>query len=166
MSSAVTSGLITGAIALLGGFAIGWATTVWRGNVEHGHWLRQQRYDSYSALLTAYEGYTDTVSQLTGPSRSETLPSLELLGQLNEVDYRVTQRRARLRLLGPPEVYVAARALDEAVTDLTGELRAQLKAGPPGTGKETDDLVEQVAVSHLTFVREAAKALGVPVDSG
>lgn len=129
MSSAVTSGLITGAIALLGGFAIGWATTVWRGNVEHSHWLRQQRYDSYSALLTVYEEYTTTVSPLTGPSRSETLPSSDLLSQLNDVEYKVTQRRARLRLLGPPEVYAAAYALDEAVAELTGELRKHLKSG-------------------------------------
>jgi len=152
--------LVTALIGV-GGVALGSLLTHgMRSWMDHRHWLRGQRADAYSALLSAYEDYTNAVSGFTERrlSRREWRRlSSQRLGEVYSSLYRLVQVRARIPLFGSKAAREAAWRLQGAAANLT-------KAIKKGRRSDLDPLVEAVAEAHAQFVIVAGETLKAKAD--
>lgn len=84
-----------------------------QGAVEHGHWLRQQRLNTYEGFLEAW----DECLRLTQAPGNAHEPDYAVLDGLREAAGRMGERARRIALLGPEEVTRAADELAEAMQE-------------------------------------------------
>ncbi|MFJ8846671.1 hypothetical protein ACIRFF_27665 [Streptomyces cyaneofuscatus] len=82
-----------------------------QGAVEHGHWLRQQRFDAYESFLAAW----DECLRITQESAEHHDPNRADLAPLGNAAERMAERSRRIALLGPEEVTRAAETLTETM---------------------------------------------------
>ncbi|MDN3053230.1 hypothetical protein PH213_01425 [Streptomyces sp. SRF1] len=84
-----------------------------QGAIEHGHWLRQQRFSTYESLLEAW----DECLRLTQASAADDGPDSTGLEDLRLAADRMAGRARRIAILGPPEVTHAAESLAETMQE-------------------------------------------------
>jgi methyl-accepting chemotaxis protein len=84
-----------------------------QGAVEHGHWLRQQRLNTYESFLEAW----DECLRITQASAEAHDPDSTGLEDLREAAGRMAERARRIALLGPEEVTRAAEELTETMQE-------------------------------------------------
>ncbi|MFI1097325.1 hypothetical protein [Streptomyces sp. NPDC020917] len=82
-----------------------------QGAVEHGHWLRQQRFDTYESFLAAW----DECLRVTQESAENHDPDPTDLVPLRNAADRMAERSRRIALLGPAEVTREAHKLTETM---------------------------------------------------
>ncbi|MBD3007903.1 MULTISPECIES: hypothetical protein [unclassified Streptomyces] len=81
--------------------------------VEHGHWLRQQRLNTYESFLEAW----DECLRITQASAAVHDPDSTGLEDLREAAGRMAERARRIALLGPEEVTRTAEELTETMQE-------------------------------------------------
>ncbi|WP_406474295.1 hypothetical protein [Streptomyces platensis] len=84
-----------------------------QGAVEHGHWLRQQRFNTYESFLEAW----DECLRLTQASAEADAPDSTGLEDLRLAADRMAERARRIAILGPSEVTHAAESLAESMQE-------------------------------------------------
>jgi hypothetical protein len=84
-----------------------------QGAVEHGHWLRQQRFNTYESFLEAW----DECLRITQISTQADEPDSTGLENLRLAADRMAERARRIAILGPPEVTHAAESLTETMQE-------------------------------------------------
>lgn len=78
-----------------------------QGAIEHGHWLREQRFSTYESFLEAW----DECLRITQASAADDAPDSTGLEDLRLAADRMAGRARRIAILGPPEVTDAAESL-------------------------------------------------------
>ncbi|MFE2441578.1 hypothetical protein ACFXDF_05795 [Streptomyces sp. NPDC059426] len=84
-----------------------------QGAIEHGHWLRQQRFSTYESFLEAW----DECLRITQASLADDAPDPTGLEDLRLAADRLAGRARRIAILGPPEVTHAAESLTETMQE-------------------------------------------------
>lgn len=84
-----------------------------QGAVEHGHWLTQQRFNTYESFLEAW----DECLRITQASAAADAPGSTGLEDLRLAADRMAERARRIAVLGPPEVTHAAESLAETMQE-------------------------------------------------
>ncbi|UOB12025.1 hypothetical protein MQE23_24495 [Streptomyces sp. HP-A2021] len=84
-----------------------------QGAIEHGHWLRQQRFTTYESFLEAW----DECLRITQASAADEAQDSTGLEDLRLAADRMAERARRIAILGPPEVTHAAESLAETMQD-------------------------------------------------
>ncbi|MFH8902542.1 hypothetical protein ACH4HG_40125 [Streptomyces coeruleorubidus] len=84
-----------------------------QGAVEHGHWLRQQRFSTYESFLEAW----DECLRITQASAADDAQDSTGLEDLRLAADRMAERARRIAILGPPEVTRAAESLAETMQE-------------------------------------------------
>ncbi|GAA5610442.1 hypothetical protein Spla01_01580 [Streptomyces platensis] len=84
-----------------------------QGTVEHGHWLRQQRFNTYESFLEAWDECLRITQAYADADNSDStgLENLRLAAD------RMAERARRIAILGPPEVTYAAESLTETMQE-------------------------------------------------
>jgi hypothetical protein len=173
------AGAVVGAIAAVRGARIGAEKAAEtarqqvqdQASIEHEHWLRQQRIEAYSDLLTAYDD-SALVAARTAKKVRDMEPGdpkpVDDFDELTAKTLRLRQVRQRVKLVGPEPIHARAVELEDAARDYYIDLDCAAEA------RESDDpdaasAFQQVytgmrtmAHAHDLFVR----AIGALIEGG
>lgn len=179
------AGLIAGVAAFVGAVMSGWYTgrsarvgaeraaaavleqVTKQATAEHGHWLREQRQDAYTAFLAAFDRAADALGPVfeAWALRYEGMdaPAIrELSRPVDEADLAMQRAITRLSIVGPDAVERAAGDLRLAVM--------HVRATYWNTRPEEEDSVTQERARwtvrqqdlHRRFVAEVRAVLQSP----
>ncbi|MFI8072172.1 hypothetical protein ACIF85_25780 [Streptomyces sp. NPDC086033] len=82
-----------------------------QADVDHAHWLRQQRLQAYESFLAAWDECLRILNSVGLPGDSESSG----INPLEEAADRMTERARRIDILGPAEVAGAAEELADSI---------------------------------------------------
>lgn len=144
--------IIGSALTLLGGLVV----HIVRRKDEHAAWLRERRLEAYAQILQASHAVLREVIEEMGWRRlnaTETANAAQDAGYDALMDLR--HATTRIKLLGPPTVYNAAREIEPVALEL---LRAGTQPIP-----ELEDVPQAVVKAfgnaETEFVERAAAAI-------
>lgn len=139
--AALAAGGMAAFAALVGSFVgarVGRRNVRDQAQVDHGHWLRDQRQEAYVKLFDAWDGairafeavlegseeriarYRWETDNLGGNTHFDTA----LFAEVEQISAPVTVALERVRLLGPDRVERAAVNLEDALLGVAGAVRA------------------------------------------
>lgn len=141
-----------------------------QASVDHYHWLRQQRLEAYTALLTAYDAYSSSVyragRKVVSLSPGAGIPEEEM-EEVSRARLAIRRERQRVKLVGPPLIHSQAVALEDAVRshhDSLKDLAEAVSSESPQADNLRDAETEKMhtaAVAHDSFVRAVGSLLEV-----
>lgn len=117
-----------------------------QGVVEHGHWLRQQRLNTYETFLEAW----DECLRITQTSPEVHDPDSTGLEDLKEAAGRMAERARRIALLGPEEVTRAAEELTETMQEDVAVSTRFIEVAQAAIAAVDSRLVPSEAVAEAT----------------
>ncbi|MFF0009989.1 hypothetical protein [Streptomyces sp. NPDC005374] len=169
------AGTIVGARAAKKGALISAEVTLQQvrdqANVDHAHWLRQQRLQAYEGFLAAWDECLRIVDSVGLPGNSDP-PGIN---PLKEATGRMAERARRIDILGPAEVARAAEELAISIrrdVDLATKLMEVAEAQQPAAERITNatapamasavEAMEQAVRQMQELAAEAIEDVRVP----
>ncbi len=140
-----------------------------QASADHNHWLRQQRLEAYTTLLSAYDAHVAVafrIRQRLTPSPARTPLSGEELQELLTTARAIRRERQRVKLVGPGLVHSRAVELEDAMwshRDVLMALTDAVNSSSPESQRlyaEERDEQGAMASTHDAFVRAVGTLFG------
>ncbi|MFK0291856.1 hypothetical protein ACIQU6_15465 [Streptomyces sp. NPDC090442] len=146
-----------------------------QAEIEHRHWVRQERQKAYREVLDAYAGVTPMIwvihESLASQDESDWPERLDLTEEFDVLNSGCS----RLVLLGPAPVAEAGNALSLVLHEVERSFMRLVTNGPgePLSGGDRDravasmrTAVKELRAAYIAFMRESQRVLidGVVVD--
>jgi hypothetical protein len=117
-----------------------------QADVDHAHWLRQQRLQAYESFLSAWDECLRILKSVGLPGDSESSG----LHPLKEAADRMTERARRIDILGSAEVAGAAEELADSIrrdVEIATKLLKLTEAYVPTNDRITSDTVPSMSAA-------------------
>lgn len=128
-----------------------------QGQIEHQHWVRQNRFDAYQKFIAASDAVDDTLEERRrqpGIGNAPLTRALEgLLGA-----------KARVQLVGPDAMVRSATTVATAAAALQQRMGRPVAQILPLNSQEWRELTEALATAEVQFINNARTTLDATAE--